>query len=172
MPGSDVQPISTPSVTRLFRQLRPRRYRTSSRSPPPTLNDTLPINEWRAESLYTEWALELDELLGLQQSFEYMQLQEAPVTSSHNFTCAICMEEQPVDNAVELDCSHPMCRDCVRGHICSKIEEHRFPVLCPVCVAEQDDPPGGMFILCTLYSWCPPLTNIDPPQSSQDFSFD
>ncbi|KAJ8584531.1 hypothetical protein M405DRAFT_746833 [Rhizopogon salebrosus TDB-379] len=71
-----------------------------------------------------------------------MQLQEAPVTSSHNFTCAICMEEQPVDNAVELDCSHPMCRDCVRGHICSKIEEHRFPVLCPVCVAEQDDPPG------------------------------
>ncbi|KAJ8584532.1 hypothetical protein M405DRAFT_746837 [Rhizopogon salebrosus TDB-379] len=64
------------------------------------------------------------------------------VSTSHNFSCAICMDEQPVDNIVELDCNHPICRDCVRGHICSKIEEHRFPVFCPVCMMEKNDQPG------------------------------
>ncbi|OJA14482.1 hypothetical protein AZE42_06072 [Rhizopogon vesiculosus] len=83
--------------------------------------------------------------LELQQSFEnmHMQLDEAAVASATlNFSCAICMDEQPVDNTVELDCNHPICRDCVRGHVCAKIEEHRFPVLCPVCMTEQNDRPG------------------------------
>jgi len=60
------------------------------------------------------------------------------------------MEEQPIDNSVELDCDHPLCRECVRGHICSKIDEHRFPVFCPVCMAERSVQPGGMYIVCAL----------------------
>ncbi|OAX36116.1 hypothetical protein K503DRAFT_327730 [Rhizopogon vinicolor AM-OR11-026] len=83
--------------------------------------------------------------LELQQFFEdmHMPLDVAAVASATlNFSCAICMDEQPVDNTVELDCNHPICRDCVRGHVCAKIEEHRFPVLCPVCMTEQNDRPG------------------------------
>ncbi|OAX32978.1 hypothetical protein K503DRAFT_701185 [Rhizopogon vinicolor AM-OR11-026] len=81
--------------------------------------------------------------LELQQSFENILLDEAVVASATlSFSCAICMDEQPVDNTVELDCNHPICRDCVRGHVCAKIEEHRFPVLCPVCMTEQNERPG------------------------------
>jgi hypothetical protein len=84
-------------------------------------------------------------------ALEDTQLEEAAVaSSSRNFSCAICMDEHPVDNTVELDCNHPICRDCVRGHVCAKIEEHRFPVFCPVCMTEKNDQPGGM--LHPLYS--------------------
>lgn len=69
------------------------------------------------------------------------------VPVSCDFSCAICMDDQPVDNSVELDCNHPICRDCIRGHICSKIEEHRFPVHCPICMAEKNVRPAGMCIL-------------------------
>ncbi|KAG1752506.1 uncharacterized protein EDB91DRAFT_1234528 [Suillus paluster] len=67
------------------------------------------------------------------------QMQALAVTTPHNFSCAICMEEQPVDNSVYLECNHLICRACTRGHVCSKIEEHRFPVLCPVCMAEPNN---------------------------------
>jgi len=95
-------------------------------------------DEWELESPSTAAALKL------QQSFdvENMQLQDQMLalvaTIPHNFSCAICMEEQPVDNVVGLDCHHLLCRTCVRGHICSKLEEHRFPILCPMCMTEQN----------------------------------
>ncbi|KIJ08228.1 hypothetical protein PAXINDRAFT_139430 [Paxillus involutus ATCC 200175] len=52
------------------------------------------------------------------------------------FRCAICMDEQPEDNAATVDdCSHMMCRSCLRDFVCSKIRDHRFPVICPICTA-------------------------------------
>jgi hypothetical protein len=102
---------------------------------------------------YSSWttdealALELE----LQHSLEDIQLEAALAASAaRNFSCAICMEEQSMDNSVELDCNHPICRDCVRGHIGSKIDERRFPVLCPVCMIEKNAQPAGMCISCTL----------------------
>ena len=72
------------------------------------------------------------------------------VSTSRSFSCTICMDEHPIDDIVELGCNHAICRDCIRGHICSKIEERRFPVVCPVCMTEANDQPGGMYILSTL----------------------
>jgi hypothetical protein len=173
MQYSGVQPISAPSPTRVFHPQISHRHRTSSS--PPTL--ILPVNEWETERLSTARASPLE--LWLRWSYEDMQLEEESTASSHtastsptssfsyavstseaaptshtastshSFSCAICMDEQSVDNIVELDCNHPICRDCVRGHICSKIEEHRFPVFCPVCMMEKNDQPGGN-IFCTV----------------------
>jgi len=85
--------------------------------------------------------------LQLQRSFEN---ETAAASTSHDFSCAICLDEHPVNNRVDLDCYHAICRDCTRGHVCAKIEEHSFPVFCPVCMMEQNDRPGGMCIHCAL----------------------
>ncbi|EIW81361.1 hypothetical protein CONPUDRAFT_137352 [Coniophora puteana RWD-64-598 SS2] len=59
------------------------------------------------------------------------------------FECNICFEEQSEDFAVRLrPCGHPFCRTCAKEFIVSNINEHRFPVLCPVCSAEKAEKPS------------------------------
>jgi len=54
------------------------------------------------------------------------------------FCCGICLEEQLEDHVARVDnCKHAFCRECVRNYIISKVDEHRFPILCPICVAEE-----------------------------------
>jgi len=54
------------------------------------------------------------------------------------FECSICMEEMPVDSIARIDsCGHTFCRECLRGHVSARIDEHRFPVLCPTCTANK-----------------------------------
>ncbi|KAF9220031.1 hypothetical protein BS17DRAFT_715811 [Gyrodon lividus] len=57
------------------------------------------------------------------------------------FHCGICLEDQPEDNVAKIDgCSHAMCRSCLREFVRSKVEEHRFPILCPMCTAVGNNP--------------------------------
>ena len=54
------------------------------------------------------------------------------------FECGVCMEEMPEDSVARLDpCGHPFCRECMRGYVSARLEEHRFPILCPTCVADK-----------------------------------
>lgn len=124
----------------------PQDHRTPSS--PSALSDGDLIMNREAGSSGTAVILELN---SLQQPFEYRSPDRAAVSlTSHNFSCAICMDERPVDDRVELDCNHPICRKCTRSHVCAKIGEHRFPVLCPVCMTEPNDRPGGMYTLYAL----------------------
>lgn len=77
----------------------------------------------------------------LKQKHELMQ------TAQRQYHCGICLDDFPEDDAVHIDaCGHEICRDCVRGHVCAKIEEHRFPVLCPVCMADhRNQNPGSEY---------------------------
>ena len=61
------------------------------------------------------------------------------------FTCAVCTEEYPEDFVARVpDCDHGFCRECLKTYAVSKLEEHRFPILCPSCVADNTGkPPGG-----------------------------
>lgn len=56
------------------------------------------------------------------------------------FDCGICMESF-TDEAIALvdGCNHSCCRDCMRSNIQSKIEERRYPIPCPFCVAGSDE---------------------------------
>ncbi|KAI5984031.1 hypothetical protein EDD15DRAFT_1809092 [Pisolithus albus] len=65
-------------------------------------------------------------------------------TSQRQYHCGICLDDFPEDDVVHIDtCEHKICRDCARGHVSAKINEHRFPVLCPVCTADpQNRHPG------------------------------
>ena len=108
---------------------------------------TLVNGEGELESLSAAAALELQRSFDIENMHLRNQMQALAATIPRNFSCAICMEDQPVDNVVGLDCRHSICRLCVRGHICSKLEEHRFPILCPVCMTEQNGhEPGGLYI--------------------------
>ncbi|KAI9453842.1 hypothetical protein BJY52DRAFT_1152884 [Lactarius psammicola] len=52
------------------------------------------------------------------------------------FQCGICMEEMPEDSVARPDsCGHAFCRECMRGYVSTRLEEHRFPILCPTCTA-------------------------------------
>jgi hypothetical protein len=61
------------------------------------------------------------------------------------FTCAVCTDELREDFVARLPgCGHGFCRECLRTYTVSKLEEHRFPVLCPSCVADNTGKePGG-----------------------------
>ena len=54
------------------------------------------------------------------------------------FECVICFEDVPeVEGVRLLPCAHGFCRDCLAGHVSSKIEERKFPVFCPLCMTEE-----------------------------------
>lgn len=96
-------------------------------------------HEWGLDSLSSAAAFELQQSFDAEDLQLRYQMQTLAASLPHNFSCLICMEDQPVDNSVDLKCNHSICRTCIRGHICSKIEEHRFPVLCPVCMTEKNN---------------------------------
>jgi len=52
------------------------------------------------------------------------------------FECGICMEEMLDDSiACPEPCGHAFCRECLRGHVTTRLGERRFPILCPTCTA-------------------------------------
>jgi len=102
-------------------------------SPPPVLDDDLLV------------------LAELQQRFndEDSRLRyEREVLSSVQpsiFTCAVCTDEFSEEYVARLpNCGHGFCRECLRKYAVSKLEEYRFPILCPSCVADNTSKePGG-----------------------------
>lgn len=54
------------------------------------------------------------------------------------FECIICMEKMPLDDVANVDlCGHKLCRDCMKSYVSSKIEERKYPIMCPVCSAQN-----------------------------------
>jgi hypothetical protein len=50
------------------------------------------------------------------------------------FECPICMDEIPANLIARIDsCGHAFCRECLRGHVTARLDERKFPVLCPTC---------------------------------------
>ena len=53
------------------------------------------------------------------------------------FKCGVCMDEKPMDDVTLLDpCGHQFCRGCVKGYVSAKLDDHSFPILCPVCMTD------------------------------------
>ena len=53
------------------------------------------------------------------------------------FSCPVCTDEYPEDYIARMPhCDHGFCRDCLKTYVVSKLEGHRFPILCPSCVAD------------------------------------
>ena len=76
------------------------------------------------------------------------QLTELAKSTQQLFECGICMEEMPEDSIARPDpCGHAFCRECLRGHVTARVNERRFPILCPTCTAGKGkgkEAAGGM----------------------------
>jgi cell division protein FtsB len=80
------------------------------------------------------------------------QMEELARNMQRQFQCGICFDELLEDFVTRLEpCEHCFCRDCIRGYVGCKIDEHRYPILCPICMTEKraGDPGGTLayFIL-------------------------
>ncbi len=65
------------------------------------------------------------------------------------FVCGICLEGMPYDSIACPDpCRHTFCRECLRGHVTSRLDEHRFPILCPTCTAGKGKGKEGAGSTC------------------------
>ncbi|KAI0302865.1 hypothetical protein B0F90DRAFT_1713063 [Multifurca ochricompacta] len=78
--------------------------------------------------------------IGLQHEFDNedralsAQRTELSRSVQRLFECGICMEQMPEDSIAHPDyCDHSFCRECMRRHVTSRLDEHRFPILCPTC---------------------------------------
>lgn len=69
------------------------------------------------------------------------------------FECPICFETHPEDFVAQIDaCRHKLCRNCMKRFMTSKLEEHRYPILCPICqTTENVKDPGGTRALSSLF---------------------
>ncbi|KAF8525602.1 hypothetical protein BU17DRAFT_41670, partial [Hysterangium stoloniferum] len=67
--------------------------------------------------------------------------QAARLKQAHQtvFDCKVCLETYPEDSVVRMGgCGHELCRDCEKGYLTTKIQEHSYPILCPIFQADQD----------------------------------
>ena len=65
---------------------------------------------------------------------EPAQREELVDPIQQSFMCGICLEEMPDDFIARPDpCGHTFCRECLRGYLTVRLEEHKFPILCPTC---------------------------------------
>ncbi|KAI0772084.1 hypothetical protein BD413DRAFT_604199 [Trametes elegans] len=77
----------------------------------------------------------------LAEQFKYLQGIQPDV-----FECGICFEQYEEDHVARVHpCGHSFCRECLNGYAISKIDEHRYPILCPQCTADRTatNPAGG-----------------------------
>ena len=60
------------------------------------------------------------------------------------FMCGVCLEVHPEEDVARVTiCEHHFCRDCLRSYILSKLDEHRYPIFCPVCMTGGLQEPSG-----------------------------
>jgi hypothetical protein len=73
------------------------------------------------------------------------------------------MEEMPEDSIARPDsCGHSFCRECLRGHVTSRLDEHRFPILCPTCTANKGKGKGVTGGMCHLRTVTLPVVSQIP----------
>ncbi|KAG8982681.1 hypothetical protein FRB90_006627 [Tulasnella sp. 427] len=58
--------------------------------------------------------------------------------SEKTFDCPICMEKCLEDGLGKFeDCEHKFCRECIKDHIESCLDDRKFPVPCPLCMTDE-----------------------------------
>jgi hypothetical protein len=66
---------------------------------------------------------------------------------NRTFECRVCLEVLDLDHVALLGtCNHSFCRNCLRQYVTVKVEDRRYPVPCPACVADGVEPTS--LVLC------------------------
>ena len=98
-------------------------------------------------SVTSERAPHIDPL-ALQLQYEYdrenrrleQERRSLQLTQPTLFDCGICFERFQEDFAARImPCMHQFCRSCVKEYAVSVINEHRYPIMCPLCKADKNN---------------------------------
>ncbi|KAI0353495.1 hypothetical protein OH77DRAFT_1427184 [Trametes cingulata] len=83
-------------------------------------------------------ALEMQQAFDKENKELTEQLDDLRAVQPKFFECGICFEQYQEDHlALVQPCKHVYCRTCLGSFAVSKIEEHRYPILCPQCTADK-----------------------------------
>jgi rubrerythrin len=60
-------------------------------------------------------------------------------SAQKTFECSICMDEHVEEDLAAVDmCGHKFGRECLKDFIASKVDQRSYPIVCPICIAEQN----------------------------------
>lgn len=81
-------------------------------------------------------------------------LRDLRATAPTLFECGICFERFNEDVVANLKpCNHRFCRICIREYAALRIEEHRYPIVCPSCMPDEvRKDTGGKRFFCILHN--------------------
>ncbi len=82
---------------------------------------------------------------------------ELALLALSTFECSVCLEEYSEEYVAVIEgCGHRYCRDCIRGHVSSKLGDRRFPIFCPSCVADNrsQEPVGQCYLPLDFIPTC------------------
>lgn len=61
-------------------------------------------------------------------------------STRHYSDCGICLEALKQEDVVEVEvCLHTFCRDCLRTYIETKVQDRRYPIVCPQCAMGEEE---------------------------------
>lgn len=115
---------------------------------------------WRPETAFGHYLLEHIKLISHKPATTPDR--DLPPPIKVTFDCAVCLETYPVYSSVQLSgCDHRFCKECMRGHIRSFLENARYPIQCPVCLLDRGIPDPGNVTEAVLIRLQLPQTSID-----------
>jgi hypothetical protein len=127
--------------------------------------------------LQAAWPTDIDSILyamRLEREFDEENLslsaqRPKPDNSSKClFECGVCFDEMPLDSIVQINsCGHIFCLGCLRGHVTARLDERRFPILCPTCAAGKGKDKGNIGGMREIPSCNGPVSDtlLEVPQS-------
>ncbi|EMD40862.1 hypothetical protein CERSUDRAFT_71120 [Gelatoporia subvermispora B] len=61
------------------------------------------------------------------------------------FDCGICFEKYRKDAIATVPgCEHAFCRECLRQFVTTTVEQRRYPIACPICIAGREKADTGV----------------------------
>ena len=113
----------------------PRSYHSGGLKPKSALKGSL-SKENSSEDAAKKLQAEFDEE-DRKLTFERRNL----LKKNRTFECRVCFEVFDLDHVALLDiCEHTFCRNCLRQYVTVKVEDRRYPIPCPACVADNAKP--------------------------------
>nr|GAT46437.1 predicted protein [Mycena chlorophos] len=104
-----------------------------------------PTPEQMTESLIESSLLALamqQRIARLERDAEALQA-ELTVLQQKIFRCPLCLEDLPEEEvALVENCSHKVCRGCMREYVVSRLGDKVYPIFCPTCMAETVPEPS------------------------------
>ncbi|OCH90956.1 hypothetical protein OBBRIDRAFT_887305 [Obba rivulosa] len=93
----------------------------------------------------TEYALKLQCEFDEEATRLRKELRELQGRALAQFECGICLDKYSEEAIATVPgCRHAFCRECLRTFAAKTVEQHRYPIPCPLCMADKRESDSGV----------------------------